>query len=97
MTTAEAELFDTTKYQVPFQQADGHDVTDLVLRLAGTLKLNRNDPDHVALIDSLTLGRNVELRVFASVEGKAQSVRFQGDDEIVTYTVGVRLHSAEAV
>jgi hypothetical protein len=90
------ELFDSTNYQIPFPKADGHEVTDLVLRIAGTLKLNRHDPNHVKLIEDLNLGRYTTLTVTASVDGKAQTIRHDtNDQEIVTHTVGLKLHSAE--
>jgi len=95
-TTAEPELFDSSEYRVPFPQADGHEVTDIVLRLGGTIRLNRNDPDHAALVESLTLGRHLDLAVSVSVDSKAQGIRFDSDDrELVTHLVGLKIHSVE--
>jgi hypothetical protein len=93
VSVAEQELFEGKQYEIPFPKADGKEVTDLVVRLAGNLKLNRNDPEHVALIESLNLGRMVELRITAGVDSKGQSVKEDIDGtETVTYSVGLRLH-----
>lgn len=94
-TIAEPDLFPGSDYEVPFPKVDGHNVTDLVLRLGGKLELNRNDPDHTAFIESLTLGRTVELRVVASVESKAQQLRGSEESEQTVFVVGLRMHSAE--
>src|SRR6266496_2236510 len=93
MSVAETELFDGTKYEVPFAKADGKEVTALALNLSGSLRLNRNDPDHVALIESLTLGRIVQLSVMAGVSGKGQQIREDNEvQELVTHTVSLKLH-----
>jgi hypothetical protein len=89
-------LFDGEAYRVPFPQADGKEVDELVLRLSGSLKLNRHHPDDVALIEGLRLGRHVTLLVSASVDGKSQSVKVdQEGQETVTHAVGLRMHSVE--
>src|SRR5436190_21048492 len=93
MSVAETELFDSTEYAVPFPKADGKEVTALALNLSGSLRLNRNDPEQVALIESLTLGRVVQLSVTAGVSGKGQQIREDSDgSEIVTHTVSLKLH-----
>lgn len=96
MTITEAPMFDTDQYKVPFPKVDDKEVTDLVLRLGGSLKLNRNDPEHAGLIESLTLGKYVTLTVTASVDGKFDSIRSDEDKELVTHTVALKLHTAEA-
>jgi hypothetical protein len=96
MSATETELFDGTEYVVPFPQADGHQVTDLALRIAGSLRFNRNDPDHATMIESLTLGRVVTLEVTASVDAKLQGIRHDADgNEIVTHTVGLKIHTVD--
>jgi hypothetical protein len=93
MTTAEAELFDGREYEIPFPLADGKEVNELVLRLGGTLKLNRNDPEHVALVESLNLGRIVNLSVTAAVASKGASVKEDiGGVETVTHNVALQIH-----
>ncbi len=85
-------LFDTTDYQIPFPKIDNKEVSEIALRLTGNLKLDRNNPEHVSLIESLTLGRYVMLNITASVDSKGQTIK--SDDE-VTYYVGLKLHSLE--
>jgi len=93
MSVAETELFDGAEYEVPFAKADGKEVTALALNLSGSLRLNRNDPEHVALIESLTLGRIVQLSVMAGVSGKGQQIREDNEgQELVTHTVSLKLH-----
>lgn len=77
--TQDSELFDGSEYKIPFPLQDGKEVTDLVLRLSGNLKLNRNDPEHVSLIESLTLGRVVSLNIIAGVGGKGVDVKEDAD------------------
>ena len=91
------EIFDGKEYEVPFAKVEGKEVNELALRLGGVLKLNRNDTDHVALIESLALGRMMTLTVTASVADKGQSVR-EGVDgtETVTYSVGLKIHEVMA-
>jgi hypothetical protein len=96
MTIApEAELFAGAEYAVPFPQVDGKEVTDLVLRLGGSLRLNRNDPKHAAMVEALTLGKYVTLEVSASVDGKGQNIRVDDEKETVTHHVALKLHAVE--
>lgn len=89
-------LFDGKEYRVAFPRADGKEVTSLVLRLSGSLKLDRHDAEHAAFVESLELGRYVVLTVTASVDGKSHAVR-EGIDgtEVVTHSVALRIHEAE--
>ncbi len=100
MSTLEApntELFDSSQYAIPFPKADGKEVDELALRLGGQLKLDRHNPEHVALIESLTLGKYVALNITASVDSKGQTVKVGEDTETVTYQVGLKLHTIEPV
>jgi hypothetical protein len=92
----EEGLFNSDEYRVPFPKADGKEVNRLLVRLGGSIELNRNDPEHVALIESLELGRMQALTVTASVDGKGQSFRQDAmGEEIVTHTVALRIHDVE--
>lgn len=86
-------LFDGTTYEIPFPKIDGKNVDELALRLGGELKLDRNNEDHVHLIESLTLGRYVRLTVTATVNSKGQTVKTTEDSETVTHHVGLKLDS----
>lgn len=93
---ADPGLFDSQEYEVPFPKADDKEVTDLVLRLAGTIKLNRNDSDHAALLESFRLGGVHALAVTVGVEGKSQTARENSvGTESVTHTVGLRILEIE--
>jgi hypothetical protein len=89
----ETELFDSDEYKVPFPQADGKEVTDLVLRIGGAIQLSRNDPEQAALVESFQLGQARVLLVTVSVEGKRQSVKQDPfGAELVTHAVNLRIH-----
>lgn len=92
---ATGELFDGTAYTVAFPKVDGHDVDDLVLRIGGSIKLNRNDADHAAFIDSLKLGGYATLQVFAAVIGKNDSYRpaENGHPQTVVHNVTLRIET----
>ena len=97
MSTTEAELFPGADYEVPFPQVDGRDVDVIALRINGNITLNRNDPEHAAFVESLTLGRYVRLEVMASVTAKGQAWK-AGDEELpgrVEYVIGLKAHSAD--
>lgn len=97
MSVVEIPIFDTEQYKVPFPKADGKEVTDLVIRLGGSLNLNRNDPKWAEFVESLTLGKHVTLEVSASVEAKGDTYRFSEKDETeqVVHSVSLRLQSVE--
>ena len=50
-TPSTSELFAGADYEVTFPKVDGRDVDAFILRLSGSIKLNRNDPDHAAFMD----------------------------------------------
>lgn len=93
MTTAEAELFDGSEFKVDFPEVDGHEVTELVLRIGGTIKLNRNDPEHAEFVKSLELGRFPTAEVSMSVDSKHDVYRPGEDGDTVTHVVGLKIHS----
>jgi hypothetical protein len=91
-----AELFDSGEYRVPFPDADGKQVTDLIVRLGGSIELSRNDPDHARFVEALTLGRFVTLEVTASVVSKAQMYRVDKEGvETVPHVVGLKIEAIE--
>ncbi len=95
-TMTEQELFDSKEYEVPFPQADGREVDQLVVRVSGRLVLNRNDPEQAAMIEGFTLGRYVTLTVLASVDGKHNGLSVNsGGVEVVSHTVTLGVQSLE--
>lgn len=92
-------LFDGEEYRVPFPQADGKEVTDLVIAVSGRIELNRNDPEHAELVEGLRLGRRVRLSdVLAVVNGKRHVFKppALGDDsENVTHVVMLKVEAIE--
>lgn len=89
-------LFDTTDYEVPFPEVDGHRVDELGLAISGNLKLNRNNPDHTTFIESLTLGKRVTLNAYAIVASKRQGYRTHPDDtEQTDWIVALKIESLD--
>lgn len=94
----ESALFDGGEYEIPFAKIDNHEVTDFVLGFAGNLRLSRNNPEHVALMEQLELGRFLTVSAEVSVDGKMQTFRRDAaENELVTYGIRLRVHSMEAV
>lgn len=92
--THEPELFDSTEYEIPFTPKTAERTDELVVRLNGGIKLNRNDPAHTSLVEALELGQFVQLAVTASVDGTAHSRRTDSDDtEKITYVVALKAHT----
>jgi hypothetical protein len=92
----DTELFNGEEYRVPFPQVDEKEVTNIALRLGGGLELNRHDPEHVALVESLSLGRMISLTVTASVDAKGQVLKQDAyGKEKLTHTVALRIHEVE--
>lgn len=90
--TADSQLFDSKQFKVPFPEVDGLEVNDLAIVFSGRLVLNRNDPEHAKLMESLTLGRKVSLSVFGNVASKQDVVKYDQDAaEHVTHQVTIRI------
>lgn len=85
-------MFNTDEYQIPFPQIDGRDVADLAIRIGGNIKLNRNDPEHAAFMESLILGRHLQLTFVVSVDGKHHNIKGDSEDETIAHVVILRVH-----
>jgi len=94
-TPTGTELFDGSQYEVPFPKVDNREVNELQLRLSGQLNLDRHNAEHVALVESLRLGRYVRFTVTANVAAKGQTIKATDEAEIVTHHVGLKLHGIE--
>jgi hypothetical protein len=91
-TDTDTELFDAKPYEVPFPEIDDHPVDAIALTLRGALKLNRNDPTHVALIERLKLGRQVNLTCTATCTGKTNQIRTDNEDNTtLTHVVSLAI------
>ena len=98
MTAAPQEqAFDTTVYDLPIPKLDGHKADKLTIAFSGSVELDRTNSDDLELIDALTLGRDVEMRVTATVTRKGFTLAAGKEDapETTGYGVGMKVHSLE--
>lgn len=93
----ESELFDGTAFDAPIPKLDGHVADKLVVAVGGSVTLDRLMNDDVEMIDSLLLGRDVDMVVTATVAGKGFTHSVKGADgeeeEVVAYAVKLKVHS----
>lgn len=96
-TTTEDGIFDASTYDLPIPRLDGYKADRLAIAFSGGVDLDRTSEDDLALVDSLTLGRQVELRVTATVTKKGFTLAAGKDDnpETTGYGVGLKVHSLE--
>lgn len=91
--TSEDGIFDASKYDLPIPRLDGHKADKLVLSFSGQIELDRTSEDDLAFIDGLFLGRDVELKVKATIAKKGFTFTAREDEESAGYGVGLKIHS----
>ena len=101
MTTAvatdEEAIFDASSYDLPIPTQDGHKADRLSIAFSGGVDLDRTSEEDLALVDELTLGKEVTLTVTAIVTRKGFTLN-PGKDENPNTTgwgVGLKVHSLE--
>ena len=96
-TTTDESIFDASSYDLPIPRLDGHKADRLSISFSGGVELDRTSEDDLALVDALALGREVELRVTATVTKKGFTLTAGKDEnpETTGYGVGLRIHSLE--
>ena len=86
----------------PVPRLDGHTADRLTLTFGGTLELDRAD-DHLALLEAMALGQDVDLMVTARVSSKGFVHALRSpkpndpDVDAVTYAAKLKVWSAEAL
>ena len=90
-------IFNAEQYDLPIPRLDGHKADKLVVSFAGQVELDRTSEDDLALIDALTLGRDVDMQVTATVTKKGFTLTAGKEDspETTGYGVGLKVHSLE--
>lgn len=99
VTTDQVAVFDRSIYDLPIPSADGHKADKLVVSFSGQLELDRTSVDDLDFLETLSLGRDVELRVIATVAKKGFTLTPGGEEKADStgYGVGLKVHSVEAV
>lgn len=97
--TATDEIFDASSYDLPIPRLDGHKADKLVVSFSGQIELDRTSQDDLDLVEGFSLGREVELRITATVSKKGFTLAAGKDDgpETTGYGVGLKVHSLEQV
>lgn len=92
----QVEAFDASVYDLPIPVVDGLKADRLKLSLSGAVDLDRTSEDDLAWLESLKLGRDVQLTVTATVVGKPQSFSPSEDGPgVVTLQTSLRVHTVK--
>lgn len=94
-TTAPADLFPASAYDLPIPTLDGHKANKLVLAIGGTIELDRTNTEHLDLINDLELGRDISYHVTFTVTGKGYAYKATDDDETTSYQIKLRAHTIQ--
>ena len=87
--------FDASVYDLPIPTLDGHKADKLVLAFSGQLELDRTSHEDLDFVQALSLGRDVELKVTATVTKKGFTLSPGGEEKADStgYGVGLKVHS----
>ena len=98
-TTEQEQAFDTEPYTLPIPKLDGHTADKVIIALSGSVELDRHNPTHLEFIETLTLGKDVDLDITATVTRKGFTLQAGKEDspESTGYGVGLKVHSLEVV
>lgn len=93
----EDAIFDATSYDLPIPRLDGHKADRLSVAFSGGVELDRTSEEDLALVDELTLGKQVTLTVTAVVTKKGFTLTAGKDEtpETTGYGVGLKVNSIE--
>jgi len=93
----ETAIFDATSYDLPIPSQDGHKADRLSIAFSGGVDLDRTSEEDLALVDELTLGKEVTLTVTAIVTKKGFTLNPGRDEnpETTGYGVGLKVNSLE--
>ena len=86
-------------YQLAIPGMDGYRAERLALAFSGSVDLDRTSEEDLDFVNGLKLGREVELRVTATVTKKGFTLSpGQGEGaESAGYGVGLKVHSLEVI
>ena len=95
----EEPIFDASGYDLPIPRLDGHKADRLSIAFSGGVDLDRTSEEDLSMVDSLTLGREIELRVTAIVMKKGFTLSAGKDEEPekTGYGIGLKVQSIEVV
>jgi hypothetical protein len=90
-------IFDATSYDLPIPSQDGHKADRLSVSFSGGVDLDRTSEEDLDLVETLTLGQEINLRITATVTKKGFTFAAGKEDspETTGYGVGLRVHSLE--
>lgn len=95
-TPQDEAIFDPAPYEIPLNRPPQPDPHAVLVKLRGSLKLNRNDPAHMALVERLELGKAVPLNIVATTTGAGDGYRIDDQGSVtVTYIVSLNADMIE--
>lgn len=96
MTTVEQPLYSLETYQLEIPGMDGYRADKLAVQFTGGVDLDRTSKDDLDFVNGLTLGKQVELKIIATVsrKGFTLTAKDEGPDS-TGYGVGLKVHSLE--
>jgi hypothetical protein len=97
VTATDDAIFDAQKYDLPIPRLDGHKADNLSIAFSGGVSLDRTSEEDLDLVEMLTLGQEINLRITATVTKKGFTFAAGKEDspETTGYGVGLKVHSLE--
>lgn len=95
LVDTENAIFDASSYDLPIPRLDGHKADRLSISFSGGVDLDRTSEEDLELIEGLTLGGQVELRITATVTKKGFTFNAGRDEspDATGYGVGLKVES----
>lgn len=96
-TSPDDGLFDGSQYDLPIPSLDGHKADVLRIVIGGGIDLDLYDEHALKFLETLKLGRDLELTVTVRVTGSAWRHAVKGEDgaDHVVHQVALKAHSIE--
>lgn len=96
-TTREGEIFDSSAYQLPIPNKDGHRADVIRLSVGGAIELDLYDEAALHYIQGLKLGQKIDITVTARVSSSVWTHSVKGDDQEdhAVFSVGLKAHSID--
>lgn len=90
---AQAQAFDASQYDLPIPTQDGHRADLLRLAIGGQTDLDLYDQTALEFLNSLKLGRELDLTIRVRVAGTAWRHGLKGEDDQdhVVHQVGLKV------
>lgn len=75
----QSQAFDSGAFRIDVPEVDGVDADKIVVAFAGSVELDLHNEHHLSFFNSLTLGKDVELRAAGTVSDKLSPLKVDSD------------------